>query len=119
MAVAHKVQCRPAAFRSARAAAPIRIIRPVALPARRTVSPCRAIDIDISDPDTQVALAGCLLGVLFGIGAPIWYTNRTEVDNARLEELRALNRATFEETGEYMSDTEIEKFRKPKWTDRR
>lgn len=119
MAVAHKMQCRPAAFSSVRTAVPVRTIRPVPVPARRRVAPCRAIDIDISDPDTQVALAGCVLGLLFGIGAPIWYTNRTEVDNARLEELRALNRATFEETGEYMTDEEIEKFRKPKWTDRR
>jgi hypothetical protein len=91
----------------------------VALPSRRTVQPCRAIDLDFSDPDTQLAMAGCVLGLVFGIGAPVWYTNRTEVDNQRLEELRALNRATYEETGEYMSESEIEKFRKPKWTDRR
>jgi hypothetical protein len=94
---------------------PARTVRP----SRRTLQPCRAIDLDFSDPDTQLGLAGCVLGLVFGIGAPVWYTNRTEVDNERLEELRALNRATYEETGEYMSEKEIEKFRKPKWTDRR
>eukprot|EP00775_Hariotina_reticulata_P013423 gene13423-13551_t len=54
-----------------------------------------------------------------GLGAPAWYINRTERDEERLEELRALNRAAFRETGEYMSDDEIAKIRKPKWTDRR
>ena len=38
---------------------------------------------------------------------------------ARLEELRALNRKTFEETGAYMTEEEIKAFRQPRWTDRR
>ena len=38
---------------------------------------------------------------------------------ARLEDLRELNRKTFEETGEYMSEEEIRAFRTPRWTDRR
>ena len=37
----------------------------------------------------------------------------------RLDELRALNRKTFEETGEYMTEEEIRAFRQPRWTDRR
>jgi hypothetical protein len=81
--------------------------------------PPRAIEIDFSDPDTQVALAGVVLGLVAGFGAPIWYINRVEKDEERLEELRALNRANFEATGEYMSDAEIAQMRKPKWTDRR
>ncbi|WIA17067.1 hypothetical protein OEZ86_014244 [Tetradesmus obliquus] len=64
-------------------------------------------------------MAGLALGLLFGIGAPAWYINRTERDEERLEELRAMNRATYKETGEYMTDEEIAQVRKPKWTDRR
>lgn len=86
--------------------------------ARRT-TPCRAIELDFSDPDTQLSLAGVVLGLVLGIGAPAWYISRTERDEERLEELRALNRATFQETGEYMTDEEIAAVRKPKWTDRR
>ena len=37
----------------------------------------------------------------------------------RLDGLRALNRKTFEETGEYMTEEEIRAFRQPRWTDRR
>ncbi|GIL47260.1 hypothetical protein Vafri_4121 [Volvox africanus] len=86
---------------------------------RQLCKPCRAIEIDFSDPDTQISLAGMVLGLVAGIGAPFWYINRAEKDEERLEELRALNRATFSQTGEYMSDEEIAKIRKPKWTDRR
>lgn len=42
--------------------------------------------------------------MIAGLGAPIWYINRVEKDEERLEELRALNRANFEATGEYMND---------------
>jgi len=41
------------------------------------------------------------------------------MDEKRLEELRALNRATKDATGEYMSEDEIANFRPPRWTDRR
>jgi hypothetical protein len=77
-------------------------------------APCRAIELDFSDPDTQLSVAGVVLGLLLGIGAPVWYVSRTERDEERLEELRAMNRATFEETGEYMTDEEIAAVRKPK-----
>lgn len=86
---------------------------------RRTSHKVRAIELDFSDPDTQLSMAGLVLGLVFGLGAPAWYINRTERDEERLEELRAINRATFKETGEYMSDDEIAAIRKPKWTDRR
>ncbi len=59
---------------------------------------------DFSDPDTQLSIAGVVLGLVLGIGAPAWYINRTERDEERLEELRALNRAQYQETGEYMTD---------------
>ena len=71
---------------------------------RKAAGVVRAIEIDLSDVDTQLSLAGLVLGVVAGIGAPIWYINRTERDEERLEELRALNRATYQETGEYMKD---------------
>jgi hypothetical protein len=101
---------RSAAFRSSAAARPA--LRPVARP--RLAGPCRAIELDFSDPDTQLSIAGVVLGLLLGIGAPVWYVKRTERDEERLEELRALNRATFQETGEYMTDDEIASIRKPK-----
>lgn len=59
---------------------------------------------DFSDPDTQLSVAGVVLGLVLGLGAPAFYINRTERDEERLEELRALNRAQYQETGEYMSD---------------
>ena len=43
----------------------------------------------------------------------------TSTHTEKLEELRALNRKTYEETGEYMSEEEIRAFRQPRWTDRR
>lgn len=77
----------------------------VAAPARLQVcKPVRAIELDFSDPDTQLSIAGIVLGLVAGLGAPIWYINRIDKDEERLEELRALNRATFAETGEYMSE---------------
>lgn len=42
--------------------------------------------------------------------------SRDDRDEERLEELRALNRATKEETGEYMSPEEIAAIRPPRWT---
>jgi len=39
-----------------------------------------------------------------GLGAPIWYISRTERDEERLEELRAMNRANYSATGEYMTE---------------
>jgi predicted aconitase len=79
-------------------------IAAVRTPSRRTSHIVRAIELDFSDPDTQLSLAGLVLGLVLGIGAPAWYINRTERDEERLEELRAMNRATFKETGEYMTD---------------
>ena len=52
----------------------------------------------------QVGVAGAVLGLAVGIGAPLFYISRDERDDARLEELRQLNRQTFKETGEYLSE---------------
>jgi len=78
-----------------------------------------ALDIDWTDPDVQIGAFGAFLGLSVGIGAPLFYISRDERDDERLEELRALNRATKAETGEYLSDKEIADIRPPRWTDRR
>lgn len=57
-----------------------------------------------TDTDTQLAVAGVLLGLVAGLGAPAWYISRTERDEERLEELRAMNRANYSATGEYMTE---------------
>merc|ERR1712224_431193 len=80
---------------------------------------CYALDNSTFEPDAQVVIAGTILGIVLGIGAPIFYTSRDEVDEKRLREIRALNRATKEATGEYMSERELYTIRPPKWTDRR
>merc|ERR1711904_644687 len=78
-----------------------------------------ALDNSTFEPDAQVAIAGTILGIVLGIGAPIFYASRDEADEKRLREIRALNRATKEATGEYMSEQELYTIRPPKWTDRR
>ena len=78
-----------------------------------------AVEVDWSDPDVQIGALGAALGVMMGIGVPIFYISRDERDEERLEELRALNRATKEATGEYMTDEEINEIRPARWTDRR
>eukprot|EP00890_Picochlorum_soloecismus_P001070 jgi/Picsp_1/1964/NSC_05430-R1_protein len=77
------------------------------------------LEVDWSDPDVQIGALGAFLGIAMGIGVPIFYISRDERDEERLEEIRSLNRATKAETGEYMSDEEIESMRPARWTDRR
>merc|ERR1712216_378555 len=67
----------------------------------------RAYEIDFFDPDSQAAIAGVFLGLILGVGVPIFYASRDEADERRLEEIRSLSRSTKEATGEYMSDEEI------------
>ena len=57
-------------------------------------------------------------GIRLTFNYPILISS-SERDEERLEELRELNRATKEATGEYLSDEEIKAIRTPKWTDRR
>jgi len=78
-----------------------------------------ALDIDFSDLETQVASIGILLGTIIGIGSPIFYASRDKADEKRVEEIRSLNRATKEATGEFMSEAEIYSMRPPRWTDKR
>jgi len=79
----------------------------------------RALEIDWSDPGVYVAAAGALIGVAVGIGVPIFMVRRDRFDEERLEQIRALNKATFEATGEYLTKDEIEKIRPPRWMDTR
>eukprot|EP00892_Ulva_mutabilis_P011965 jgi/Ulvmu1/9140/UM005_0238.1 len=94
-------------------------VRPVLNTAARSSTPCRAIELDWSDSDTWVGLAAVVLGLGVGIGAPVFYSSRIDEDEKNLDELRKLNRETFKETGEYLTDEEIAAIRTPKWTDRR
>jgi hypothetical protein len=82
----------------------VAVTTPVRLQSRPCMQRVRAIELDFSDPDTQLSVAGVVLGLVLGLGAPAWYINRTERDEERLEELRAINRATYEQTGEYMTE---------------
>ena len=88
--------------------------RPLQPPQAMELMQLADLDIDWSDPDTQIGALGAVLGLALGIGAPAFYASRDNRDEERLEELRALNRATYEETGEYMTDDEIANIRKPK-----
>lgn len=46
-----------------------------AAPIRRQqrLQPCRALEIDWSDPDTQIAALGAVVGLVLGIGVPAFY----------------------------------------------
>ncbi|KAK9865459.1 hypothetical protein WJX84_009014 [Apatococcus fuscideae] len=77
------------------------------------------LSIDWSSQEAIVGVAGALLGVGLGVGVPIFYISRDTADEEKLSELRELNRKTFKETGEYLTEDQIREFRKPRWTDRR
>lgn len=74
------------------------------VPKSRGATIARAIELDFSDPDTQLSMAGLVLGLVFGIGAPVWYASRADRDEELLEEVRSLNRANYEATGEYLTE---------------
>ena len=65
--------------------------------------------------DTQIAALGAVVGLVLGVGVPAFYISRAERDEERLEEIRALNRATKEATGQYMTREEIAAIRPPHW----
>jgi len=77
----------------------------------------RAIEIDWTDPDIQLAFAGAFLGLAGGIGFPIFYKLRDDADQDRLKDIREMNRQQFEETGEYMSEEEIASLRPKRYLD--
>merc|ERR1712224_800991 len=64
----------------------------------------KALEVDVSDTESKIAIAGSLLGVILGLGAPIFYSSRDEADEKRLNEIRSLNRATKEATGKFMKE---------------
>ena len=78
---------------SARTAAPAR--RGAAAPLRRSnnnvkdntrssIAPApRALDLDWSDPDTLIGALGGVLGLVVGIGAPLFYISRDKKDEGK------------------------------------
>lgn len=75
-------------------------------------------------PENARVLCVCVCGCPRTVDAPRPHTHPLSLPfpaplTARLDELRALNRKTFEETGAYMTEEEIKAFRQPRWTDRR
>lgn len=43
--------------------------------------PCKSMQVHMGG--SIASLAGCVLGVVVGLGTPIWYINRTERDEER------------------------------------
>lgn len=62
------------------------------------------IELDWSDPDTLTGAFGAVLGIVVGIGAPLFYISRDNADDKRLSDLRELNRQNYKETGKYLSE---------------
>ena len=75
--------------------------------AAEIVGQVAALDIDWSDPDTLIGAAGAVLGIALGLGIPIFFVQREKLDEERLEELRELNRQTYKETGEYLTQVRV------------
>eukprot|EP00471_Norrisiella_sphaerica_P011415 CAMPEP_0184497926 /NCGR_PEP_ID=MMETSP0113_2-20130426/37740_1 /TAXON_ID=91329 /ORGANISM="Norrisiella sphaerica, Strain BC52" /LENGTH=79 /DNA_ID=CAMNT_0026885241 /DNA_START=290 /DNA_END=529 /DNA_ORIENTATION=- len=71
----------------------------------------------MTDPDTQLAVFGAALGILGGIGFPLFYKLRDDADQERLKEIREMNRQQFEETGQYMTEEEIAALRPKRYLD--
>lgn len=96
-----KVNCRPAVTAPALRSVSVRP------PPRKAVAAVRSLELDWSDPDTILGALGAVAGLSIGILAPIFYTQRVEDDEASLDELRTLNRKTFKETGEYLTQARL------------
>jgi hypothetical protein len=63
MLAGQRAACRPQA-----AGVPRRVASPVIGRGRSSVKPVKAIELDLSDPDTQLSVAGLILGLVAGIG---------------------------------------------------
>lgn len=63
MLAGQRAACRPQV-----AAVQRRVVSPVVGRGRSSVKPVRAIELDLSDPDTQLSVAGLVLGLVAGIG---------------------------------------------------
>ena len=68
------------------------------------VPPLRPLTIDWASEDTWFAIGAGILGISVGIGAPAAYVLLQQSDEKKLEELRELNRQSYKETGQYMSE---------------
>jgi hypothetical protein len=101
MQALRQARAAPAAAAAGARGNPLRL---APAPKRGATLARRAIELDFSDPDTLVSIAGLVLGLGMGIGAPVWYASRADRDEELLEEVRALNRANYEATGEYLSE---------------
>jgi len=66
------------------------------------------IELDWSDPDTLTGAFAAVLGIVVGIGAPLFYISRDNADDKRLADLRELNRQNYKETGKYLSEASVE-----------
>ena len=71
------------------------------------MAPKAGLQIDWSDPDTLTGVLGGILGLSIGIGAPLFYISRDRADEKKLEELRELNRQTYKETGQYLTEVKL------------
>ena len=69
--------------------------------------PLRPLSIDWASEDTWFAVGAGILGIAVGIGAPAAYVLLQQSDEKKLEELRELNRQSYKETGQYMSEVTL------------
>ena len=63
-----------------------------------------ALAIDWSSSDTWLGVGVAVAGIAIGVGIPAFYMQLESKDEERLEELRELNRQTYKETGEYLTE---------------
>mmetsp|Transcript_15178 Transcript_15178/g.36753 ORF Transcript_15178/g.36753 Transcript_15178/m.36753 type:complete len:149 (-) Transcript_15178:1122-1568(-) len=71
------------------------------------------------DSETITTIIAAVAGIGAGLGVPLFFVWQEDRDQARLEEIRELNRATLKATGEQMSEEEITDLRPSRYLDRR
>jgi len=79
-------------------------------------------DYNLDEPEedrTALGITAAVLGVTVGLGAPNLYAYAERRDNERLEEIRALNKEKFLESGETLTEEEVSELRPGRWADRR